>query len=286
MDTLQYKNDPADFCLNQVYSNTPDNTQNNCFDIMARRCARNWDSKCDAYILQLDSSRYGNEFINKTASYKYCRSYDKNCITKCKGDSCTSGSESDYKNPINLYNISKDFSSLKDNELPSVKVGKCKQTCDILNLSNFGDDDRVLNECLDRGSCQEVMMDLSENIVANNISYSNQRLKEFINAYIVQNTSNIQSRMLLGKNAPQITTKLIDTPGPPITLPTLQPTPPSGFINNFKTTQGPFKNTKEGFNSAEQDTKLSTTTIVFIILFVLFILGGGYKMYKKYKYRV
>src|SRR5579872_1693986 len=48
----------------------------NCPELMAQRCARNWDSTCDVYLAGLtDYTSYGYEakdFLNKTASKKYC----------------------------------------------------------------------------------------------------------------------------------------------------------------------------------------------------------------------
>jgi hypothetical protein len=43
------------------------------------------------------------------------------------------------------------------------------------------------------------------------------------------------------------------------------------------------KKSREGFNSQESSTKLRPITIIIILLFVAVIIGGGYKMYKKYK---
>ena len=118
-------------------------------------------------------------------------------------------------------------------------------------------------------------MGLSENIVSNNIPYSNRRLKKFIDGYIAQDVTNLQTRVLVGGKNPQITTRPIDVPGPSVTLSVnplkLSPSSPSGFIKS-----------KEGFNSQEQEGP-STTSIIIALLFIAFIVGGGYKMYKKYK---
>ena len=274
MNTLEYSNDPADCCLEGGSCSNFD--KGNCYELMVQRCARNWDSKCDVYLLRLDGSRDGNEFVRDVASKRYCRdkNNDKNssCVTTCDSNgTCSLVGDDSYKNPLKLYDISKKFSSLKDNEISPLKTSQCKQVCDILNLSSLGDTDRVLNECLDRGSCGDVIMSLSENVVSNNIPYTNRRLKKFIDGYIAQDTNNnLQTRVLVGGKNPQITTKPITVPGPSVTLPLkLKPTSPSGFI-------------KEGFNSQEQQGP-STTSIIIALLFIAFILGGGYKMYKKYK---
>ena len=43
-------------------------------------------------------------------------------------------------------------------------------------------------------------------------------------------------------------------------------------------------NMEEGLRSQETSTHLRPITIIIILLFVAVIIGGGYKMYKKYKY--
>jgi hypothetical protein len=276
MNTLEYSKDPVDCCLEG--SNCNSLNKGDCYELMAQRCARDWDSKCDVYLLRLDGSRDGNEFVKNVASKRYCRDKNSSCVTSCENGDCTLVGDDSYKNPVKLYDISKKFGSLKDDEISPLKASQCKQVCDVLNLSSFGDDDRVLNECLDRGSCGDVIMSLSENIVSNNIPYSNRRLKKFIDGYIAQDVTNIQTRVLVGGKNPQITTRPIDVPGPSVTLPVsqkddlkLSPSSPSSFIKS-----------REGFNSKEA-TGPSTTSIIIGLLFIAFVIGGGYKMYKKYK---
>ncbi len=276
MNTLQYSKDPVDCCLDLFYEN-PNYTEfrkESCPDFMAKRCSRTWDSKCDMYLVKLDDKREGNSFIREVASKRYCRDSNNNknssCVTSCENDNCSLVKDDIYKNPIKLYDVSKKFSSLKDNNISPLKAGECKKVCDILNLSSFNDDDRVLNECLDRGSCSDIMMNLSENIVSNNIPYNNRRLKKFINGYIAEETTNIQTRVLVGGKGPQITSRPIETPGPAITIPIMQKQLPNSIPS------------KEGYNSQEQQGT-STTSIVIALLFLAFIIGGGYKMYKKYR---
>ena len=261
-----------------------------CPDHMAQKCARNWDEKCDIYLLQLDDKRDGNDFINKVASKKYCRGTKENesCVDSYKNGTYVQEDETSYTDPQKLLSVSDNFGNLRDfvvegkAEITPLKAGKCGKKCDILNLANFGNDDRVLNECLDRGSCQEVMMNLAENLTINNIDIKNERMKKFIKGYIATNPADIQTRVLVGGKGPQITTREITTPGPAVTilpeLAGLKPVAPSGFI---KSREG-FYDNQEGL-SQETSTKLRPITIIIILFFVALILGGGYKMYKKYK---
>jgi uncharacterized Fe-S cluster-containing protein len=276
MNTLQYSKDPADCCLDLFYENPnyTDFKKESCPEFMAQRCARNWDSKCDMYLVKLDDKRDGNSFVRDVASKRYCRgsNNDKNssCVTSCENDKCSLVKDDIYKNPVKLYEFSKNFGSLKDNQKSPLKAGECKKVCDILNLSSFEDNDRVLNECLDRGSCGDIMMNLSENIVYNNIPYKNRRLKKFINGYIAEENTNLQTRVLVGGKGPQVTSRPIETPGPAVTIPIKQKQLPRSVPS------------VEGYNSQEQQG-VSTTSIVIALLFLAFIIGGGYKMYKKYR---
>ena len=262
-----------------------------CPEHMAQRCARNWDDKCDIYLLQLDDKREGNDFINLVASKKYCRvtnNKDEACVKSYKDGTYVQEDETSYTDPQKLLSVSDNFGNLRDfivegkAEITPLKAGKCDKKCDILNLANFGNDDRVLNECLDRGSCQEVMMNLAENLTINNIDIKNERMKKFIKGYIATNPADIQTRVLVGGKGPQVTTREITTPGPAVIINPevagLKPVAPSGFIKSREGFYGP----QEGL-SQEKSTHLRPITIIIILLFVALIIGGGYKMYKKYK---
>ena len=263
-----------------------------CPEHMAQRCARNWDDKCDIYILQLDDKREGNDFIDLVASKKYCRvtnNKDEACVKSYKDGTYVQEDETSYTDPQKLLSVSDNFGNLRDfivegkAEITPLKAGKCDKKCDILNLANFGNDDRVLNECLDRGSCQEVMMNLAENLTINNIDIKNERMKKFIKGYIATNPADIQTRVLVGGKGPQVTTREITTPGPAVVINPevegLKPIAPSGFIKSRENFYGP---SQEGL-SQETSTNLRPITIIIILLFVALIIGGGYKMYKKYK---
>ena len=280
---------PEDCCIKNIHDTGF--KLEKCPEYMAQRCARSWDEKCDIYLLQSDDKRNGNDFIDLVASKKYCRNVgannDETCVEVHNNGFYTQEKETAYTDPQNLLKVSNDFGNLRDfivegkAEISPLRVGKCNKKCDILNLANFGNDDRVLNECLDRGSCQEVMMNLAENLTINNIDIKNERMKKFIKGYIATNPADIQTRALVGGKGPQITTREITTPGPPVIITPelvgLKPIAPSGFIKS-----------REGFNnqeglSQEKSTKLRPITIIIILFFVALILGGGYKMYKKYK---
>ncbi len=282
---------PEDCCIRNILD-TGFKLQN-CPEHMAQRCARNWDDKCDIYILQLDDKREGNDFIDLVASKKYCRvtnNKDEACVKSYKDGTYVQEDETSYTDLQKLLSVSDNFGNLRDfivegkAEITPLKAGKCDKKCDILNLANFGNDDRVLNECLDRGSCQEVMMNLAENLTINNIDIKNERMKKFIEGYIATNPADIQTRVLVGGKGPQVTTREITTPGPAVVINPevegLKPIAPSGFI---KSREGFYNPPSQEGLSQEKSTNLRPITIIIILLFVALIIGGGYKMYKKYK---
>lgn len=280
---------PEDCCIKNIHDSGF--KLQKCPQYMAQRCSRTWDDKCDIYLLQLDDKRDGDEFINLVASKKYCRTTKENesCVETYKDGVYFQEDETSYTDPQKLLSVSNNFENLKDfvvegkSEITPLKAGKCGKKCDILNLANFGNDDRVLNECLDRGSCQEVMMNLAENLTINNIDVKNERMKKFIKGYIATDPSDIQTRVLVGGKGPQVTTREITTPGPAVIINPevagLKPIAPSGFI---KTREGFYGPSQEKL-SQEQSTKLRPITIIIILFFIALIIGGGYKMYKKYK---
>lgn len=254
--------DPVNCCLDGNFLDCPENPyrfkKDTCPEYMAQRCARNFDDKCDLFLKQLDdkdlNSTDGGLFIRKVAEHKYCRldteDPEAHCATVCEqvnplapagsATVCRTIGASIFRDPEQLYNLSKDFAQTANLESTApVKYGKCPKVCDILNLNDFSNSDKVLNECLDRGVCQDIMMDLSKNIVKNNIQFSNDRLNNYINQYIVTNINEQQPQAVqLGSDTNRIadTIKPVIVPGPNVNVepPVLQPSPPSGFINTKK----------------------------------------------------
>ena len=257
--------DPVNCCLDGNFLDCPENPsrfkRDTCPEYMAQRCARNFDDKCDLYLKQLDdkdiNSTDSGLFLRKVAEHKYCRldtsDETAHCATVCEqvNPSAPAGSAvvcrtvgaSIFRDPEQLYNLSKDFSqTAKLDSTAPIKFGKCPKTCDVLNLNDFSNGDKVLNECLDRGVCQDVITDLSKNIVKNKIAISNDRLQNFINQYIVTDISTQLSQATqLGSNTSQVasTPQPVITPGPNVNVaPVLTPTPPSGFIRNQPRKEG------------------------------------------------
>ena len=304
----QSEADPVHCCLEGSYLNCPENPmrfdKDMCTNFMAQRCARNWDSYCDLYITELDNKsvvgKYSGDFLNKAAESKFCRDDTSNpnahCVTRCElvnpsanGGAivCKEVGELIYRDKNQFYNISTDFTNTKglDTTAP-LKTASCPKVCDVLNLSSLDDTDRVLNECLQRGTCQTVMMDLAQRVKKNNVNVTNKRLLEFINQYIVSNPSQQLSQAAqLGGQGPTLTAGNQTIPGPSneIVQPVQQITtrenydniPSIDFAQNVKTPPQQRVNNvhREKFNGGKKGFfKQSLPWIVLIVIFVLFIL--------------
>ena len=242
----QREADPVHCCLSGSYLNCPENPMKNdlemCTNYMADRCARNWDSYCDLYLNELDdksvTGKYADPWLARVAESKYCRDDTSNpnshCITKCElvnpsGNGgaivCSNEGETIYRDKNQFYNISTNFAENQglDSTAP-LKATKCPKTCDLFSATGFDNTDRVLNECLDRGSCQSVLMNLAEKVTQNNVTVTNDRFKQFMDRFILTNKSMQPSLAAsLGGNAPIITTQPNTVAGANVTLPTQAP---------------------------------------------------------------
>ena len=202
--------DPVQCCLEGSYLNCPENPfrfeKGLCTKFMGQRCARGWDQYCDLYLEEQSSSDFTGkkvtEFLTEAFSSKFCRddTSDPNskCYTRCEmlnplsnnsATVCKTYGNNAYRDIRNVQAVSTGF--LLDAKLDAatpLSVHKCPKTCDILAMNSFGEDDRVLNEVLDRGIAQNAVMNLAQNIVKSGLSINNTRLQNFISKYI--DTSN------------------------------------------------------------------------------------------------
>ncbi len=295
---IQSEADPVHCCLDGSYLNCPENPMKGdksmCINFMAQRCARNWDTMCDLYLTQQDekniSGKYSNEFLTKVAESKYCRDDTSNpnshCITSCEllnptspdgAVTCKSVGETIYRDKNQFYNISTNFSQNEGLDTTAgLKVAGCPKVCDVFSLSALDNSDRVLNECLDRGACQGILMNLSRKAQENKIPISNTRLQNFINYYILSNpSSQLSQAASLGGNAPVITTQQITTPGPVLEManqatqlltPTNTGVPVEGF--KFMNRQGPF----EPFKFMQESVSSSVGGMSLLGAYVLIVL--------------
>jgi hypothetical protein len=253
----QREADPVHCCLSGSYLNCPENPMKYdlemCTNFMADRCARQWDSYCDLYITELDgksvTGKYSSPWLDRAAESKYCRDDTSNpnshCITKCElvnpsGNGgaivCSNEGETIYRDKNQFYNISTNFAENAGLDSTSpLKATKCPKTCDLFSATGFDNTDRIMNECLDRGVCQPILMNLAEKVVQNNIPVTNDRFRDFINRFILTNKATQPSLAAsLGGNAPIITTQPNTVAGANVTLPVQAPSGTVGGKEGFQ----------------------------------------------------
>lgn len=190
-----------------------------CPAFMAQRCAKNWDGYCDIYLQEKigddATGKAARQFLSDTADSKFCRLDSKapgnTCFTKCEmfnptapnsAQVCKTEGDIVYRDSQQLWNIDTNYNwSGKLSTASPIKITACKKTCDNFLPENLTDSDRVVNECLDTGSCADVMQNLAENIVSRGVKdkVQNKRLKQFIDAYIIQSSNTTPRVSTLGK---------------------------------------------------------------------------------------
>lgn len=272
-----------------------------CPAFMSQRCASNWDGYCDIYLQEKigedATGKAARQFLSDTADSKFCR-LDSNapgstCFTKCEmfnptapnsAQVCKTEGDIIYRDSQQLWNIDTNYNwSGKLSTASPIKITACKKTCDKFTPEKLSNDDRVINECLDTGSCADVMQNLAENIVSRGVKdqVQNKRLKQFIDAYIIQKTNTTPRASTLGKG-PNLSTV-------PFAMPAADPyvpynttytvadignkanTPQLNIASNLTKSQvavEPFRYLQQQENSS----KTSILTIALLVVFVLFML--------------
>jgi hypothetical protein len=300
----QEVSDPVACCLRNSMFTCVDNPNRikvgQCTDFMSQRCSANWDGKCDLFLQEKLTDDYtgkaANEFLTKTLEKKFCRLDTSNPATHCfekqtqynplaygkgKGDFDMLEGDFVYRPNNKLLNIStNNFAYGRLDSASPIKIAKCPKTCDKIN--SITNDDRVVNECLDRGTCIDAMQNIAENLVANSITTSNDRLNNFIDRYIMQPKKNLQVGFASTGNGPYMTTINKPTPGPSDYIPPNQTYQLDEDIGNFANEMNPVKTTeaeKFRFRRRRQDSpslesgsylkKKDKNMIMIVVLIVL-----------------
>jgi hypothetical protein len=227
--------DPVACCLRDSMFTCVDNPMRNvvgaCSQFMSQRCATNWDGKCDLFLSQQDNSDYtgkaSSEFLKQVLEAKFCRLDTSNPASHCfekktqynpvafgpgKGDFDQQEGDFVYRPNNKLLNIStNNFAYGRLDTASPIKIAKCPKTCD-LNILNISNDDRALNEALDRGAAQDVIQNIAENLVSAGIKTNNQRLDNFISKFIMIPTKGMQPGFSSLGASPYLSTTNIPTP--------------------------------------------------------------------------
>jgi hypothetical protein len=176
-----------------------------CPAFMAQRCAESWDGYCDIYLQEKigedATGKAARAFIHDVADERFCKldssTPGSTCYKRCEmfnptapnsAQVCKTEGDIVYRDSTDLWNLDTNYSwSGKLSTATPIKFTACKKKCDTFTAENLTDSDRVINECLDTGACQDIMQNLAENIVSKGAKdqVKNKRLKQFIDAYIL-----------------------------------------------------------------------------------------------------
>lgn len=178
-----------------------------CDSWMAQRCSRGWDKYCEVYLGDRKNEDFTGKALHKwlreALESRFCR-VDENapgsyCFEKCDlvdplapggAQVCKTMGSVVYRDSNKLYNIDTNYMWSNVLTAPSpIKFKGCKKVCDVFSLSDLTEDDRILNECLDRGVGLDIIQNLAENLVSNNVPIRNSRLKAFIDRFVINKNS-------------------------------------------------------------------------------------------------
>ena len=202
--------DPTQFCVGNIFF-TPQGIDGAQLDrtfcplFMGQRCAKQWDNMCDAYMTGSKYDQGGflhlnKQFLAETAKKKYCRMSSApgtHCAKQCQafipqGQSsvqiCDQIGTMNWLDTKDEYDLAGDFpQSSRLNPISPLYMSYCPEVCDATNPmppDALGPNDPVLNYCIQHGACEQVLMDLAYNLVANNQQdrVTNPAFKKIINA--------------------------------------------------------------------------------------------------------
>jgi len=187
--------DPTQFCVGNIFF-TPQGIDGSRLDrdlcplFMGQRCAQNWDDACSAYLTGSNYDQGGflhinKKFLTEAAKKKYCRMSSApgtHCAKRCEafipeGQSsvqvCDTWGTMNWLDTQNEYDLGGNFpQSARLNPVSPLYMSYCPEVCDAnsdqLPADALGPNDAVLNYCIQYGTCEQVLMDLAYNLVANN----------------------------------------------------------------------------------------------------------------------
>jgi hypothetical protein len=208
MSIIESQADPVQCCLKGQMFACPSNPVRRDIELcplfMGQRCARQWDGFCELYLGERDDENvhgvYSNEFLRNAFEEMFCQLMTNNpdsmCYKRCEmfdpvsGTSpsamvCKTFGDVPYRESYMQYSEDGAFNQfgLLSTASP-IKMTSCPKQCNV--YTNLTDSNRLLNIVLDRGACPDLVMNLAQNIVANKVQYTNRRLAEFINRYIIK----------------------------------------------------------------------------------------------------
>jgi hypothetical protein len=165
-----------------------------CPRYMSERASRKWDHYTQDYYASLTPSQQ-IMFLHDTARVKYCHNDSKDPNVQC-GIRCSRFDPTSPDAPYVCENVGStswrgtpqgpwymmDTGDYNPIQLDPMYIGRCMQTCNLYSETpdSLTNQDTVLNLCLQRGACNDVLVDLASNMIQNKIPIKNQAFAQWI----------------------------------------------------------------------------------------------------------
>lgn len=239
-----YLADPVQDCIAGNFFNGHDNPLRydigRCSTFMGQRCSKQWDGYCDLYLKErMDADFVGkaaNEFLIKALDAQFCTvnkslpGSEQTCFTKCEQmdplapDSamiCQTEGNFIYRNTDKLYNIDTQYPSTGRLSTPSpIRIAECPKVCNLLTEDKLTDDNRVLNECIDRGIGADILVNIAENAISQNVKITNSRFNRFIQSFVLKSSNSLTPGFASLGASPMLSTVKRNLPASNPTIPT------------------------------------------------------------------
>jgi hypothetical protein len=230
MPIQNYLADPVQDCIPGNFFNGADNPLRydigRCDAFMSQRCARNWDGYCDIYLRQQKKADHtgkaSNKFLTDALNAQFCRvdtslpGSENTCYTRCEqmdplapdsAQICRNDGDYIYRKSLKSQNIDTQFNSTGRLTTPSgISIAKCPMVCDKFTEENLSDNNRILNECLDRGIAADALINIAENAISANIKITNSRFLKFINSFVLTKSDSLKPGFSSLGASPMLTT--------------------------------------------------------------------------------
>lgn len=230
MPIQNYLADPVQDCIPGNFFNGADNPLRydigRCDAFMSQRCARNWDGYCDIYLRQQEKAdetgKASNKFLTDALNAQFCRvdnslpGSENTCYTRCEqmdplapdsAQICRHDGDYIYRKSIVSQNIDTQFNSTGRLSTPSgISIASCPMICDKFTEENLSDNNRVLNECLDRGIAADALVNIAENAISSGVKITNSRFLRFINSFVLNKSDSLKPGFSSLGASPMLTT--------------------------------------------------------------------------------
>ena len=225
-----YLADPVQDCIAGNFFNGADNPLRydigRCTTFMSQRCGRQWDGYCDIYLSEQNKSDFtrkaSNEFLTAALDSQFCRinndlpGSENTCYTRCEQmdplapDSamiCSTDGDFIYRRSDKMYNIDTQYNALGKLSTPEpIRMAACPKICDKFTPELLSNENRVLNECIDRGIAMNALVNIAENAIAAGVEITNERFLRFIKSFVLTKADGLKPGYSSIGASPMLTT--------------------------------------------------------------------------------